>query len=178
MLCLVCITEGGERYLKGLTPSPDLHWSTQHDDVGLKSLVYETKLVIQRCFPLCLPRHNQPCKKRCYKEFKLNKICICVNYCVSLSETFELCCFHWGNLFRASASSAEQRLRGPFVLLAAVLTDCLRPLCMLGLFMNLADAPVSSPRPRNRPKICHNLPPRPEERTKSWRTSRRQRRHV
>lgn len=63
------------------------------------------------------------------------------------------CCFYCGKLFRA-----KQRLRGAFVLLRAFLTDCLRPLCMLGLFMSLADAAVRMPRARDRPEICHNLP--------------------
>ncbi len=68
------------------------------------------------------------------------------------------CCFYCGTLFRESAHRAKQRLRGAFVLLQTFLTDCLRPLCMLGLFMSLVDAAVRMPRACNEPEICHNLP--------------------
>lgn len=78
------------------------------------------------------------------------------------------CCFYCGKLFREPAPRAKQRLKGAFVLLQTFLTDCLRPLCMLGLFMSLVDAAVRTPRARDEPEICHNLQPFPTQQRESF----------
>lgn len=69
------------------------------------------------------------------------------------------CCFNCGKLFRESAHGAKQRLRGAFVLPQTFLSQCLRPRCMLGLFMSLVVAAVRTPRARDRPQICRRLFP-------------------
>lgn len=89
--------------------------------------------------------------------FGLSSPCAgCAQICLQFAGDRSVYFSCWG-LFTESSQRAKRRLRGAFVLLQTFLTDCLQPLCMLGLFMSLVDAAVRMPRAPNKPEICHNL---------------------